>query len=86
MPAEATSTRRVGGLSAAFPGLPGAAQQPVHVEIQSGRDTLHAAAFGTPEDAWAACAEISAETLVQASLYQTLTQHVQVPARVHVRI
>ncbi len=32
--------------------------------VRSGRDTLHAAAFGTPEDAWAACAEISAETHV----------------------
>jgi hypothetical protein len=30
--------------------------------VASGTDTLHAAAFGTPEDAWAACAEISAET------------------------
>ena len=32
--------------------------------VASGTDTLHAAAFGTPEDAWAACAEISAETHV----------------------
>ena len=32
--------------------------------VQSGRDTLHAAAFGTPEAAWAACAEVSAETHV----------------------
>jgi nickel-dependent lactate racemase len=30
--------------------------------VASGSDTLHAAAFGTPEDAWAACAAISAET------------------------
>ena len=30
--------------------------------VASGTDTLHAAAFGTPEDAWAACAEVSAET------------------------
>jgi lactate racemase len=30
--------------------------------VASGTDTLHAAAFGTPEDAWAASAEISAET------------------------
>ena len=30
--------------------------------VASGTDTLHAAAFGTPEDAWAACATISAET------------------------
>jgi nickel-dependent lactate racemase len=32
--------------------------------VESGFDTLHAAAFGTPEDAWAACAAISAETHV----------------------
>jgi nickel-dependent lactate racemase len=32
--------------------------------VQSGSDTLHAAAFGIPEDAWAACAAISAETHV----------------------
>ena len=32
--------------------------------VESGSDTLHAAAFGTPEDAWAACAAISAETHV----------------------
>jgi lactate racemase len=30
--------------------------------VASGTETLHAAAFGTPEDAWAACAQISAET------------------------
>jgi nickel-dependent lactate racemase len=30
--------------------------------VASGTDTLHAAAFGTPENAWAACADISAET------------------------
>jgi lactate racemase len=30
--------------------------------VASGTDTLHAAAFGTPEDAWAACAETSAQT------------------------
>ncbi|MGI8458583.1 MAG: lactate racemase domain-containing protein [Propionibacteriaceae bacterium] len=32
--------------------------------VESGTDTLHAAAFGTPEDAWAACAAVSAETHV----------------------
>jgi nickel-dependent lactate racemase len=32
--------------------------------VASGTDTLHAAAFGTPEDAWAACADISAQTHV----------------------
>ena len=32
--------------------------------VASGTDTLHAAAFGTPEDAWAACAAISAQTHV----------------------
>ena len=32
--------------------------------VASGTDTLHAAAFGTPEDAWAACADVSAETHV----------------------
>jgi nickel-dependent lactate racemase len=32
--------------------------------VASGTDTLHAAAFGSPEDAWAACAETSAETHV----------------------
>ena len=32
--------------------------------VASGTDTLHAAAFGTPEDAWAASAEVSAETHV----------------------
>jgi len=32
--------------------------------VASGTDTLHAAGFGTPEDAWAACAEVSAETHV----------------------
>ena len=32
--------------------------------VASGTDALHAAAFGTPEDAWAACADISAETHV----------------------
>ena len=30
--------------------------------VASGTDTLHAAAFGTPEDAWAACADVSAQT------------------------
>jgi len=30
--------------------------------VASGTDRLHAAAFGTPEEAWAACAAISAET------------------------
>jgi nickel-dependent lactate racemase len=30
--------------------------------VASGTDTLHAAAFGSPEDAWAACAAVSAET------------------------
>lgn len=32
--------------------------------VESGSDTLHAAAFGSPEDAWAAAADISAETHV----------------------
>jgi len=32
--------------------------------VASGTDTLHTAAFGTPEDAWAACADISAQTHV----------------------
>ena len=32
--------------------------------VESGSDTLHAAAFGTPENAWAAAADISAETHV----------------------
>jgi lactate racemase len=32
--------------------------------VASGTDTLHSAAFGTPEDAWAACAAVSAETHV----------------------
>jgi len=32
--------------------------------VASGTDTLHALAFGTPEDSWAACAEISARTHV----------------------
>ncbi len=32
--------------------------------VASGSDTLHAAAFGTPEDAWAACAAVSADTHV----------------------
>ena len=32
--------------------------------VASGTDTLHAAAFGSPEDAWAACAAVSAETHV----------------------
>ena len=32
--------------------------------VASGTDTLHAAAFGTPEDAWASCARVSAETHV----------------------
>ncbi len=32
--------------------------------VASGTETLHAAAFGTPEDAWAACAAVSAETHV----------------------
>ena len=31
---------------------------------ESGGGTLHAAAFGTPEDSWAACAAVSAETHV----------------------
>jgi len=30
--------------------------------VASGTDTLHAMAFGTPEDSWAACAEISSQT------------------------
>ncbi len=32
--------------------------------VASGTDSLHAIAFGTPEDSWAACAAISAETHV----------------------
>jgi len=32
--------------------------------VASGTDTFHAVAFGTPEDSWAACAEISAQTHV----------------------
>ena len=35
------------------------------VVAQSGTGALHAAAFGTPEDAWAAAAEVSAETHVR---------------------
>lgn len=33
--------------------------------VASGSDTLHAASFGTPEDAWAECAEVSAQTHVK---------------------
>ncbi|WP_433293509.1 lactate racemase domain-containing protein [Actinoplanes sp. CA-030573] len=33
--------------------------------VQSGTGALHAASFGTPEEAWAACADISAETHIQ---------------------
>ncbi|AEV84285.1 hypothetical protein ACWT_3262 [Actinoplanes sp. SE50] len=33
--------------------------------VQSGTGALHAAAFGTPEQAWAACADVSARTHVQ---------------------
>jgi nickel-dependent lactate racemase len=33
--------------------------------VASGTDTLHAAAFGTPEDAWAACAAVSAQTHIR---------------------
>ena len=33
--------------------------------VRSGTGDLHAAAFGTPEDAWAACAGVSAETHVR---------------------
>lgn len=33
--------------------------------VESASDTLHAAAFGTPEDAWAACAAVSARTHVR---------------------
>jgi nickel-dependent lactate racemase len=33
--------------------------------VASGTNTLHAASFGTPEDAWAACAEVSAQTHVR---------------------
>ena len=32
---------------------------------QSGTSALHAASFGAPEDAWAACAEVSAQTHVR---------------------
>ncbi|GAB3274635.1 lactate racemase domain-containing protein [Kineosporia babensis] len=34
------------------------------VVVASGSDVLHAAALGTPEDAWAACADVSARTHV----------------------
>src|SRR4051794_2725797 len=33
--------------------------------VASGTNTLHAASFGTPEDAWAACAEVSAQTHIR---------------------
>src|SRR4051812_40759780 len=33
--------------------------------VASGSDTLHAASFGAPEDAWAACAEVSAQTHIR---------------------
>jgi lactate racemase len=33
--------------------------------VASGTDTLHAASFGAPEDAWAACAEVSAQTHIR---------------------
>lgn len=33
--------------------------------VASGTETLHAVAFGTPEDAWAACAAVSAQTHVK---------------------
>src|SRR3954454_12755337 len=33
--------------------------------VASGTNTLHAASFGTPEDAWAACVEVSAQTHVR---------------------
>lgn len=33
--------------------------------VQSGTHNLHAASFGTPEAAWAACAEVSAQTHVR---------------------
>jgi nickel-dependent lactate racemase len=33
--------------------------------VQSGTGALHAASFGPPEDAWAACADVSAETHVR---------------------
>jgi lactate racemase len=32
--------------------------------VASGTDTLHAVAFGPPEDSWAACADVSAQTHV----------------------
>jgi lactate racemase len=32
--------------------------------VASGTDTLHAVAFGTPEESWAACADISSQTHV----------------------
>src|SRR5215211_3065674 len=35
------------------------------VVVQSGSKALHSVAFGTPEDAWAACAAISAETHIR---------------------
>jgi nickel-dependent lactate racemase len=34
--------------------------------VQSGTKNVHAAAFGAPEDAWAACADISAETHIRS--------------------
>lgn len=33
--------------------------------VQSGTGLLHAASFGTPEEAWAACADVSAQTHVR---------------------
>jgi nickel-dependent lactate racemase len=33
--------------------------------VESGTKRLHAASFGTPEEAWAACADVSAETHVR---------------------
>lgn len=33
--------------------------------VESGSDTLHALAFGAPEEAWAQCAEVSAQTHVK---------------------
>ncbi|WP_436534501.1 lactate racemase domain-containing protein [Actinoplanes sp. HUAS TT8] len=33
--------------------------------VESGRGALHAASFGAPEDAWAACADVSAQTHVR---------------------
>jgi hypothetical protein len=45
--------------------------------VASGTDTIHAAAFGTPEDAWAACAAISAETYLGPAGTPCAVDHAQ---------